>query len=177
MSAVAFTGYRPEKMPFGERKTDEHYLKFREVQMRVITRLIERGYTDYISGVAQGFDTWVAEDVLLLQKKYRNLSLECAIPYPDQAKAWPLSEQRRRYRILTKCNSSVILSYRYTKDCFFVRNRYMVDKADVVVCAYDGQKGGTAYTVDYALKHNKIVIQINPSTCQVSIISKRTFTD
>lgn len=59
MSAVAFTGYRPEKMPFGESKTDEHYLKFREVQMRVITRLIERGYTDYISGVAQGFDTWV----------------------------------------------------------------------------------------------------------------------
>ena len=63
------------------------------------------------------------------------------------------------------------------KRLLFRSNRYMVDKADVVVCAYDGQKGGTAYTVDYALKHNKIVIQINPSTCQVSIISKRTFTD
>jgi len=51
----------------------------------------------------------------------------------------------------------------------------MVDKADVVVCAYDGQSGGTAYTVNYALKQNKIVIQINPSTAQVTIISKRTF--
>lgn len=39
----------------------------------------------------------------------------------------------------------------------------MVDKADVVVCAYDGQQGGTAYTVNYALKQNKIVIQINPT--------------
>ena len=51
----------------------------------------------------------------------------------------------------------------------------MVDKADVVVCAFDGQSGGTAYTVDYALKQNKIVIQIDPKTNAVSIISKRNF--
>lgn len=63
----------------------------------------------------------------------------------------------------------------YSKDCFFARNRYMVDKADVIVCAYDGQSGGTAYTVNYALKQNKIVVQINPSTAQITVISKRTF--
>ncbi len=177
MSTVAFTGYRPEKMPFEESKKDELYLKFREVQLRVINRLVERGYTDFISGVAQGFDTWVAEDVLDLRKKNKALTLECAIPFPDQAKSWPFSEQRRRYKILTHSDSSFIISDRYTKDCFFARNRYMVDKADVVVCAYDGQKGGTAYTVDYALKHDKIVIQINPTTCKVTVISKRTFED
>lgn len=38
----------------------------------------------------------------------------------------------------------------------------MVDNADVVVCAFNGKSGGTAYTVDYALKQNKIVIQIDP---------------
>ena len=43
----------------------------------------------------------------------------------------------------------------------------MVDKADVVVCAFNGKSGGTAYTVDYALKQNKIVIQINPETSEV----------
>ena len=51
----------------------------------------------------------------------------------------------------------------------------MVDKADVVVCAFNGQRGGTAYTVNYALKQNKIVIQIDPATCLVSILSKREF--
>ncbi len=175
MSTVAFTGYRPEKMPFTENKHDEHYRRFREKQLQAINRLIELGYTNFISGVAQGFDTWVAEDVLDLKKKNKVLTLECAIPFPDQAKAWPLSEQRRRYKILTSSDTSYIISDKYSRDCFFARNRYMVDKADVVVCAYDGQKGGTAYTVDYALKHDKIVIQINPSTCQVTIISKRTF--
>ena len=59
---VAFTGYRPEKMPFVESKKDEAYLKFRKRQLQVIERLIERGCTHFISGVAMGFDTWVAED-------------------------------------------------------------------------------------------------------------------
>ena len=168
---------QPEKMPFSENKKDEAYLRFREAQLKVINRLIERGYTSFISGAAQGFDTWVAEDILALRKKNKELSLECAIPFPDQAKKWPLSEQIRRHNIISHADSSVTLSEHYHRDCFFARNRYMVDKADVVVCAYDGQSGGTAYTVDYALKHDKIVIQINPTTAKVTIISKRTFED
>lgn len=51
----------------------------------------------------------------------------------------------------------------------------MVDKADVVVCCYDGQKGGTGYTVNYALKADKIVVQINPNTTAVTILSRRNF--
>lgn len=175
MNVVAFTGYRPEKMPFVENKKDEAYMHFREQQKRVINRLVERGYTDFISGVAMGFDTWVAEDVLELRKTNKELHLECAIPYPDQDKKWERSDQKRRQKILKQADTSTMVSDHYSSDCFFARNRYMVDKADVVVCAYDGQSGGTAYTVNYALKKDKIVIQINPSTAQVTIISKRTF--
>ena len=177
MCTVAFTGYRPEKMPFIENKKDERYVYFREQELKVINRLIERGYTHYISGVAMGFDTWVAEDVLELQKKNKELHLECAIPCPDQDKKWEPADQKRRRKILKKANESTLVCEHYSSSCFLTRNRYMVDKADVVVCAYDGQQGGTAYTVNYALKQNKIVIQINPTTAKVTIISKRTFED
>ena len=51
----------------------------------------------------------------------------------------------------------------------------MVDNVDVVVCAFNGKSGGTAYTVDYALKQDKIVIQIDPETSEVSMLSKRSF--
>lgn len=51
----------------------------------------------------------------------------------------------------------------------------MVNKADIVVCAFNGIKGGTAFTVDYALKQNKIVIQIDPATAAVSILSSKNF--
>ena len=70
---------------------------------------------------------------------------------------------------------AVITSEQYNRGCFFTRNRYMVDKADVVVCAFNGKSGGTAYTVDYALKQNKIVIQIDPETSEVTMLSKKTF--
>lgn len=50
MNTVAFTGYRPEKMPFVEDKHDEGYLRFRVQQLKVINRLVERGYTHFRCG-------------------------------------------------------------------------------------------------------------------------------
>lgn len=175
MKAVAFTGYRLEKMPFAEEQGEELYVRFRRQQYRVITRLIERGYSQFISGMATGFDTWVAEDILELKKAYHHIRLECAIPYPDQDKGWDLFDKERRKKIILHADSSIFVCNHYSNDCFFERNRYMVDRADVVVCAYDGKAGGTAYTVHYALRQNKIVIQINPTTAQVTIISHRNF--
>ncbi len=172
---VAFTGYRPGKMPFTESDKDENYIRFREREMQVIKRLVERGCTHFISGMAMGFDTWVAEDVLLLKRANKALTLECAIPFPDQAKSWDKTYRKRRDAILAKADMVTSISQSYNRGCFHARNRYMVGQADVVVCAYNGQKGGTAYTVEYALKHDKIVIQIDPVTTKVSVISRRNF--
>lgn len=175
MGTVAFTGYRLQKMPFPEDEKNDLYTRFREQELKVINRLMELGYTDFISGVAQGFDTWAAEDVLSLKKKNKSITLECAIPCPQQDNQWSADDQRRRKKILRHATSSITTGDYPSKANFLKRNRYMVDKADVVVCAYDGQSGGTAYTVKYALDNDKIVIQINPQTAKVSIISKRTF--
>ena len=50
----------------------------------------------------------------------------------------------------------------------FQRNRWMVDHASFVIAVYNGSgKGGTAYTVDYARKTNRAVIQIDPNTLSV----------
>ena len=175
MGTVAFTGYRPNKLPFAEDKKDELYVAFRKKLRQVIDRLVERGYTDYISGIAMGFDTWVAEDVIEIKKSNPDIRLECAIPCPNQDKNWSIGDKLRRKKILHRANCKPVICEQYSSDCFHIRNRYMVDKADVVVCCYDGQRGGTAYTVDYALKADNIVIQINPKTSAVTIISKRNF--
>lgn len=172
---IAFTGYRPEKMPFQENKRDKRYLPFRAVLIQVVSRLIELGGTYFISGVARGFDTWVAEDIIKLRKKNKNIRLECAIPFPGQSDSWEKADKKRRYKILTEADKSVIVSESYSRVCFFIRNRYMVDEADVVVCAFNGKSGGTAYTVDYAIKQNKIVIQIDPETNVVSMLGRRDF--
>lgn len=115
---VAFTGYRPEKMPFQESKKDKRYLAFRAILSRVISRLIELGGTYCISGVARGLDTWVAEEILELRKENKEIQLECAIPFPGQADSWEKADQKRRYNILTAADKAVITSEQYNRGCF-----------------------------------------------------------
>ena len=170
MARVSFTGYRPEKLPFRE-GSDERYLCFRKTLYKVIKRLAELGYTHFISGIAMGFDTWVAEDVLTLKKEMPGVTLECAVPFPKQAEKWPREDRIRRSRIIEKSDSVVITSNEYNSSAYFKRNRYMVDNSEVVVCCYDGKSGGTAYTVDYAKKKAKTVIQINPTDMVVTVVA------
>lgn len=173
MKVVAFTGYRPEKLNFTEDPNDLKYQKFRKIQMKVIKRLLELGYKTFISGLARGFDTWTAEDICILKQERKDIRLICAIPYPEQDEKWSNIDKCRRQKIMAVADEAVVVSEKYTEACFFERNRFMVDNADVVVCCYDGKPGGTSNAVNYALKKDKVVIQINPTTMVVSIISKR----
>ncbi len=169
MGTVAFTGYRPEKLPFVEGDSVE-YIRFRKTLFSVIRRLCELGYGEFISGVAMGFDTWVAEDVITLKSEFPSIQLHCAVPFPDQADKWSKADKLRRERIIENADSVTVTSTEYSKSCFFTRNRYMVDRSDVVVCCFDGLKGGTAYTVDYARKRGLAIVQINPTDNVVSIV-------
>lgn len=171
MAKVAFTGYRPEKLPFRENESDNAYLRFRKTLYRIIFRLAELGYNEFISGVAMGFDTWVAEDVLRLKSEGIAATLECAVPFPGQAEKWREADRVRRERILASADNIVTLSPEYTKSAFFLRNRYMVDASDAVVCCFDGKTGGTAYTVEYARRQGKIIIQINPTDMIVTVLA------
>ena len=45
------------------------------------------------------------------------------------------------------------------------RNIYMVDKSSLVVAVFNGEKGGTKNTVDYAVKNGKKILNL----IQVSI--------
>lgn len=118
MKTVAFTGYRPEKLPFSENNSDVLYIKFRKRLMQVINRLVERGYTNFISGVATGFDTWAAEDVISLKKDNCNIKLECAIPFSGQAERWGQVDIKRRNQILKHSNRNTMVCKHYRKDCF-----------------------------------------------------------
>ncbi len=163
---VAFTGYRPEKMPFVESPYDEGYRRFRESQAIMLRMLLDRGYTRFAVGMAQGFDTWVAEDVLALKAAHPEwgLSLYCAVPFPGQDAVWPAADRARYRAILARADEVVTVCPAYSRDCYFIRNRHMVDMADVLIAAYDGKRGGTQYTVRYAYGKGLRVICIHPET-------------
>ena len=164
---VAFTGYRPEKLPFVESDTDPVYRAFRDANRGLVKHLIDLGCVNFFSGVAKGFDLWAAEDVLFWRQAYRHIRLTCAVPFPEQAASWSPAEVERYARILTAADEVVTVCPRYQKGCYYERNRYMVDRSDVLVAAFDGKPGGTAYPVDYARSQGLVILQINPATAEI----------
>lgn len=173
---VAFISCNPEKMSLFEgSKGNKKYQSFREQQLQILQSLIHAGCTDFISGTHMAFEIRIAEDILTLQKENKSITLECVVPFPEHWDHWSQADQNRRYKVITHANTSVMLSDHYCENWYSIYNRYMIDKADVVVFAFSGHMGELPCTVNYAQKQNKIVIQIDPTTAQIKILNPRTF--
>ena len=60
---LAFTGYRPQKMPFGFDEGDARCIDFKKRLRNTIENFIWQGYRHFISGGAMGMDMYAAEIV------------------------------------------------------------------------------------------------------------------
>ena len=150
---VAFTGHRPEKLPWGNNDNSPEGTLFKFRLREALEYLIGRGYVNFLSGAARGFDTIAAEIVLSLREVYPWVRLTVVLPCADQAARWNAEDKRRWDNIVHNSDHVETLAPVYDKSCMFRRNRYLVDNADLVLAAYHkGSTGGTAMTVDYARK-------------------------
>lgn len=160
--SCAFTGYRPEKLPWQVDEEHPRAQALKEKIFDVVEALYQSGIRHYICGMARGADFYFAEAVLRLQEEQKTVTLEAAIPYIKQMKAWPQEEQNRYFRLLSCCDVQTVLAEEYSRTCMKERNYYMVDQAAVLVAVYDGKFGGTMQTVNYARKSGLEVVQIVP---------------
>lgn len=123
---------------------------FSKEELRAALRaLAPAGVRTFLCGMALGFDLLCAEEVLLLREELPVRLVAC-IPCADQAARYPKSARERYERILDRCDERAVLHERYCDGCMFERNRYMVDRADLLLAYYTGRRGGTKYTVGYA---------------------------
>lgn len=164
----AFTGHRPQSLPFGFNETDERCVALKQTLRTEIIKLIENeGVTHFITGMAIGVDMYAAEIVLGLKASYPGITLESAIPCESQAAKWTEEQRNRYFEIAEKCDKETLIQQHYTADCMHKRNRYMVDQADVIIAVWDGRPSGTGKTVQYAQRQGKPVVVINPKTLAV----------
>jgi uncharacterized phage-like protein YoqJ len=161
MKVVCFTGYRPFKLPFV--KGDERYVNFLERAKNLIISQISEEKCLFISGMAQGADMMLASLVTELKKTYKNVYLECALPFWGQSEKYSPCQKAEYDSIIGGCDKITVICEKYCPESFRKRNIYMVDKSDIVIAVYDGKKGGTKFTCDYALKKGKRLIVINPN--------------
>lgn len=158
----SFTGYRPQKMPFGFNERDARCIDFKARLYATIETLIKQGYSHFISGGALGVDMYAAEAVIDLKQKYPWIILEMVSPFDAQASKWESEYQARHKRLFDEADITTATGHEYTRGSMFRRNHYLVDNADVLLAAYDGQPGGTAMTCEYARQTGIPVIQIPP---------------
>lgn len=160
MAICCFTGLRPHKLNF-EYDNDVYYAVMRKCNDYIIQLIKKHNVNYFISGMALGWDTWCAEEVIKLKKVY-DIILECAIPCEGQDKFWS-KEDRIRYReILNHADIVNVLQQNYSRDCMYKRNCYMVDKSNYIFALWDGQSGGTSCTIKYAQKVKRQIVIINP---------------
>lgn len=169
---LAFTGHRPESLPYGENELSAMGIAVKAMLLTEIMDSAAKGCDTYYAGCARGGDLLFAEQVLLVKAtEYPDIRLISVVPHEGQANSWSEAWRDRYFRVLELSSDVVTLSPRYTRDCYHVRNRYMVDHADTLLALYNGSPtGGTAYTVNYARQKNKEIIVIDPNTLERTVI-------
>lgn len=148
---IAGTGHRPKYMPC---KYDEDHSWAIQIKKSLAQELqkIQPGLV--ITGMAIGWDTWLAEAAISL-----HIPIHCYIPFLGQGDRWPSKARQRYGSILNRAEKIIYTQNEYTEDCFFKRDEAMISNCDMVFALLNPEvtSGGTYHTVNHALKHNKTV--------------------
>ena len=161
-SACAFTGYRPEKLPWLEDETDLRCIDLKRRLFLAMEDACRQEMEHFLCGMARGCDLYFCEAFALLKQDWPGITLEAAVPCTTQPDGWSAAEQARYRRLLDACDYETVVQERYSYGCMMRRNRYMVDHASMLIAVYDGQSSGTQQTVEYALRRGIRVVLVPP---------------
>lgn len=154
-TVCCFTGHRV--IP------SEHMSRLYALLDKEILTLYNKGVRTFRAGGAMGFDTIAALRVLYLKSQGYELSLELILPCRDQTNRWPQSAVLDYRFILSRADKVSYVSEHYTRFCMLQRDRALVDGSGYCISYLTKSRGGTAYTVSYALKNGITLINLGES--------------
>ena len=160
IKSCCFTGHRAEKLPWRNNESDPRCVALKQKISDVIFALYRDGFRRFYCGMASGCDLYFGEAVISLREERPEVELEAVIPFDGQAAQWDQQTQKRYYRLAESADRCTVLHIQYTPDCMMERNRYMVDRSDILIAAYSGCSGGTQNTMLYAIRSQKRIIEI-----------------
>ena len=164
-TSCCFTGHRI--------MSESEKLRTSEEIKRIALTLVKKGVRHFIVGGALGFDTVAAVTVINMRDSGAftdddgskiNVFLTVAIPCPEQSARWKCADRVLYNSILRSADETVTISDRYSRECMFIRNRYMVDRSAYCICYVTHRSGGSYYTMKYAESKGLGMINIAPST-------------
>ena len=144
---------------FGHRYVD-NIIKVENLLEEQIRKLMdENEYVDFLVGRNGDFDQCVSSSVLRVRKNHRddNSALVLVLPYPT---AEYLNNENYFHEYYTDVEISRAASVAHPKSAIQIRNREMVDRADLIVCYIKHENGGAWQTIQYALNQGKKIINL-----------------
>lgn len=147
IKSCALTGHRVLQADFDE-----------TAFQNTLVKLVEEGVEVFYNGLAVGFDLLAAKLIIELKKNYPSVKLVGCVPFYGQEKNFSAEDKKLYAEVLKHCDVVYVLSDYYYAGCFFKRNDYMCEHADLLVAYQRSNKGGTAYTVKkFRKKGGKII--------------------
>lgn len=138
-----FTGHRPDKLDITTKELEKRLRK-------AIDEAIADGVTVFITGMAPGTDLIAGK--IVLEHGDSGIRLICAVPFPNQSRPFSYEWKEIYNHILENADIVHLVCKEYSRQSFLRRDEWMVDRADCVIAAYSGTRGGTRYTINYAKK-------------------------
>ncbi|WP_312649118.1 SLOG family protein [Aminipila sp.] len=157
--SICFIENCSAKLPQNQNKLEE--LKVR--MYKEINNAIENGIDTFYFGAFYEFELMCA-NLVLLRKKIINIQnpkfikLIAIAPYQEQASNWFERDSELYYNTLSQCDHVIQINQKYTDNCFFESNKYMVQHSGRIICYYNSDLGAKAYIIDYTKKRKKFEI-------------------
>ena len=119
----------------------------------------EKEYVEFLVGRNGDFDQLVSSMVRRIKKNYRddNSAIVLILPY---ATADYFKNQEAYEKYYDNVEISYNASTAHPRAAIQIRNREMVDRADLIICYVDHESGGAYQTIRYAEKQGKKIINL-----------------
>ena len=155
--SVSFTGHRAAPYDFESALG----LQMQNRLQSAIKAAISQGHDTFYTGMARGFDLIAAQAVVHEKENFSpHIKLVCVIPHRGQELKWAKKWRICYEDIKNTADEIIELSEKYIHGCFHERNRVLVEKADLVICFFSGQEGGTRHTVELAEEKGVPIVNV-----------------
>ena len=115
-----------------------------------IRRAFDRGARRFYSGGAEGFDLLCGKLVLLERERHLDIQLALLLPYTGFGDRFSARDRAELDRQKKAAEEVLYLSNHYFSGCMALRNRQLVENAELCIAYLTRAPSGTAQTVSFA---------------------------
>ena len=147
--SVAVTGHQPFLLGgYG----DEVAVRLRDLAG---AWLADHRPREVVSGLAAGWDTAVASAALLT-----GIPLVAALAYRKQASHWPAEAAEQHESFVAAASEVFVYSEEKSHGCYSRRDRWVLERSDLVLALWSGADGGTARAISHAESLGKPIVNL-----------------